>query len=344
MNTRPGVAISIVPLLSLMVLAGACSDNGQPEGDISVDLTVVDLPVIEDQARDTGANKDGLADATQTGDQILDLPAQDLSAADQTVADAGSDAIQGCGKFTAVGCCDGQTLKLCFGNKLVVTDCAAAGKPKCGWNLKWGWYACGTDGSSDPAGKAPRSCSATAPDATMSCGSFTSEGCCDGQTLKYCENGQVKVSDCTTSPKCGWDAASNFYDCGTKGYADPSGKHALSCSGPSPDSGLLFDSAPPFDSGPLDASIKPDAGDACKGISQDGCCAGEVLKFCNSSGKLVSTDCTATKNPKCGWAASYGWYDCGTKGTADPLGKLPKACPGTAVDAGAPDKALLDGP
>ena len=336
MKTPSSAAITSVSLLTCVILLGACSDDEQPPVDQSVDLTNVDVQVPSpDQAGDTKVAGDAVPDSAEadapTGDQTLDLPPGDLSTVDQAVADAGGDVGPGCGKFTSVGCCDGETLKLCAAGKLVVTDCTAAGKPKCGWNLKWGWYACGTNGSGDPSGKAPKSCSAPAPDAST-CGAVTTQGCCLGKTLKYCENGKLKVSDCTSSPKCGWDASSSFYDCGTKGAADPSGKHPLSCTGAA------------VDAGPVDATpdtAKPDLGDTCKGISKDGCCAGEVLKFCDSGGKVVTTDCTATKNPMCGWDPAYGWYNCGTKGAADPSGKLAKACPGTAPDAG-PDKAVPD--
>jgi len=317
-----------------MVLCG-CSDDEEPATDLSVDVAVdKDVPQ-PDTAADTKVSTDGEADMalgdSSLDDQIVDLPISDLPVSDQSVPDAGGDLGPGCGTVTALGCCDGETLKICVSNKLVTTDCAAAGKPKCGWDLKWGWYVCGTkQGLADPSGKAPKSCTATAPDASMGCGKVTTYGCCQGQTLKYCDNGKLKISDCTSSPKCGWDAASKFYDCGTTGAADPSGKHPLSCSGK------------PVDAGPLpDTSPTPDAGNNCKGITQNGCCAGEVLKFCDSGGKVVSTDCVATKNPKCGWDATYGWYNCGTKGAGDPSGKLPKACPGTAADAG-PDKALPD--
>ncbi len=341
MKTFTSAALTVA-LLACVVFSGACSDDDEPGADLAVDLPAVDLPgQVPDLPGDRGA-PDGAGDLpgadAPAADQTLDLPAVDLGAADlSTVADAGGDKGAGCGTHTAVGCCDGETLKLCVSNKLVVTDCAKAGKPKCGWNLKWGWYACGTDGKADPAGKSAKSCTATAPDAAVGCGAITTQGCCQGKTLKYCDSGKLKISDCSSSPKCGWDAASKFYDCGTGGGADPAGKHPLSCSGKPVDAGVVDAAAP-----------KPDAGNTCKGISKDGCCAGEVLKFCDSGGNVVSTDCTATKSPKCGWDASYGWYNCGTAGGADPSGKVLKACPGTVVpdmalpDVALPDKALPD--
>lgn len=337
MKTLTSAAL-FVALLACAGFWGACSDDDEPGVDLAVDLTVVDLPGPgPDLPGDTGA-LDAAGDLSTAdapaGDQTLDLPAADLATADLSVADAGGDKGAGCGAYTAVGCCDGETLKLCVSNKLVVTDCAKAGKPKCGWNLKWGWYACGSDGSGDPSGKSPKSCLAKPPDAAVGCGVITTQGCCQGTTLRYCDNGKLKISDCSSSPKCGWDAASKFYDCGTSGGSDPAGKHPISCTGTAVDAGAV-DAAADL--------AKPDAGNACKGISKDGCCAGEVLKFCDSGGNVVSTDCAATKNPKCGWDASYGWYNCGTAGGADPAGKLPKACPGTVVpDAALPDKSVPD--
>jgi len=61
------------------------------------------------------------------------------------------------------------------------------------------------------------------------CGPILYEGCCDGQTLKYCNNGTVFTQSCTTQPKCGWDASKNYYNCGTSGGSDPSGIYVKKC-------------------------------------------------------------------------------------------------------------------
>jgi hypothetical protein len=58
-------------------------------------------------------------------------------------------------------------------------------------------------------------------------------------------------------------------------------------------------------------------------LSYQGCCAGATVVYCDS-GTLKGLDCTA--NPSCGWDASFGYYDCGTSGSADPSGINPKSC------------------
>jgi len=63
------------------------------------------------------------------------------------------------------------------------------------------------------------------------CGNVSYEGCCEGQTLKYCENNQLKTIDCNQGPSCGWQPEGNFYDCGTSGSPDPSGMNPMNCGG-----------------------------------------------------------------------------------------------------------------
>lgn len=65
--------------------------------------------------------------------------------------------------------------------------------------------------------------------AQTGCGNITWEGCCSGNTLKYCENNAVKTIDCTQQPSCGWKAEQSYYDCGTSGGSDPSGAHPKNC-------------------------------------------------------------------------------------------------------------------
>ena len=63
------------------------------------------------------------------------------------------------------------------------------------------------------------------------CGGISFQGCCEGEVLKWCENDAPSQADCTAAgkPSCGWNASSNFYDCGTDGGADPSGQHPKAC-------------------------------------------------------------------------------------------------------------------
>ncbi|MBM4356309.1 MAG: trypsin-like serine protease, partial [Deltaproteobacteria bacterium] len=70
----------------------------------------------------------------------------------------------------------------------------------------------------------PKDCSGGA------CGSISYQGCCDGETLKYCEGGELKQINCSNKPLCGWQTGASFYDCGTNGTGDPSGDYPQDCS------------------------------------------------------------------------------------------------------------------
>lgn len=65
------------------------------------------------------------------------------------------------------------------------------------------------------------------------CGAVTFAGCCQGTTLKYCQDdGTLKVVDCSVAPPpkvkgCGWDET--FYNCENDNGPDPRGKHPIAC-------------------------------------------------------------------------------------------------------------------
>ncbi len=155
---------------------------------------------------------------------------------------ASPDGGSSCGKITATGCCDGETLWWCVASGLQHKSCAGA--PKCGWsNSKI--YDCDTTGTADPTGVSFMQCAALAGDAGLpttdgpgadggGCQGIKREGCCDGNTLKYCEDGKLKTLACKLNPRCGWLPNGQLYDCGTSGTADPAGKHAKACPGTKP--------------------------------------------------------------------------------------------------------------
>lgn len=66
--------------------------------------------------------------------------------------------------------------------------------------------------------------------------------------------------------------------------------------------------------------------DKCGGITFEGCCDGEILKWCEDF-HIQTLDCN--QNPKCGWNVDAKFYDCGTDGKADPTGINPQKCPCT---------------
>lgn len=96
---------------------------------------------------------------------------------------------------------------------------------------------CGDDGCGGSCGEcaAGQTCSGGVCEVTDpgqpvdECNGITYEGCCNGEELKYCENGTLKVGDCSAEASCGWDAANSFYNCGTAGGGDPTGAHPKNC-------------------------------------------------------------------------------------------------------------------
>ena len=112
------------------------------------------------------------------------------------------------------------------------------------------------------------------------CGDVSYEGCCDGATLKYCENDQLKTMDCNSKPACGWDAEKGFYNCGTGGTADPSGANPLSCGG-----GCV-----------PDCEGKKCGGDGCGGVC-GACPPGHACTAAGACEPTCTPDCT---NKVCG--------------------------------------------
>jgi MYXO-CTERM domain-containing protein len=182
----------------------------------------------------------------------------------------GTDAGPGCGAITYQGCCTGETaqvLHYCAGGKLVSQPCGPPGR--CGWDKANSLYACGASDGADPSGKLPRACPSAdggqhdalpVPDATgqdlSSCGALGYVGCCSGSTLFFCAGGKVLTLSCATSPLCGWNGGGGFYDCGTAGQSDPSGKHPIVCAMPLSDAGPLDGAA----EGSKDAAFAKDRG------------------------------------------------------------------------------------
>ncbi len=62
------------------------------------------------------------------------------------------------------------------------------------------------------------------------CGDLTWEGCCDGQTVRWCQDGVLNTENCNSADgQCGWLSSEGYYWCGTNGSADPSGTFPISC-------------------------------------------------------------------------------------------------------------------
>jgi len=180
-----------------------------------------------------------------------------------------------------------------------------------------------------------------------SCGDITYEGCCDGEVLRWCEDGQIQTMDCAGNPFCGWQTGEGFYNCDTDGAGDPSGVFPRDCGGsmgpvcgdgacdggetaascpadcgtvmPSPCGDGVCDPLETETSCPVDCAAASCDG----GITEAGCCEGQTLVFCTVDG-LKAADCAA--DLACGWNAAAGAYSCGTAGTPDPSGVRPHFC------------------
>lgn len=91
---------------------------------------------------------------------------------------------------------------------------------------------CGDDGCGSTCGDCAEDfdCSdeGQCVDPLPSCGVIPSIGCCDGLSLKFCQDDVLETVPCETV--CGWLADADYYDCdGNASGADPTGTHPIEC-------------------------------------------------------------------------------------------------------------------
>ncbi len=173
--------------------------------------------------------------------------------------------LDACAGLTYEGCCEGAVVRWCENGALQQVDCATSSTvpgPLCGWEATNGFYWCDTVGDPDPSGVFPQDCSGgcvpacggkvCGPDGCGgscgecadgqacvagqcdTCDGLTYEGCCEHDTVRWCENGQRYEVSCATSsagPLCTWLASAGYYWCGSAAVADPSGAFAPACPG-----------------------------------------------------------------------------------------------------------------
>jgi hypothetical protein len=188
------------------------------------------------------------------------------------------------------------------------------------------------------------------------CSGITFEGCCDPDgTLKYCENSkELKTINCNENNAafCGWNPDDKWYDCMTDGKKDPSGEFPYSClancsascdgkqcgpDGCGGTCGTCTGSA-------ICAANGTCVADTCGDIPAQGCCEGEILRFC-SENTVQNFDCAAQNMLHCGWSADMKSYTCGQEAAEDPAGKFKMECApapldDTAVTADAAEKNI----
>jgi agmatine/peptidylarginine deiminase len=246
--------------------------------------------------------------------------------------DCGGTEPAGCGDITYEGCCDGNLLKWCEYNKLQSQNCSNG----CGWNSSKKYYDCGYTGS-DPSGNFPKACPGTCtPNCTgKQCGDNGCGGSCGTcESGKTCQNNQcVGCTPNCTGKQCGDNGCGG--SCGTC----ESGKTCQNnqCVGCIPNctgkqcgdngcGGLCGTCQEGYQCDSNGQCILKE--DPCKGISWEGCCDGNMLYYCENN-QLITEDCTS--KPKCGWSTWSQYYNCGTKGNADPSGNHPMECPKACV-------------
>ena len=193
-----------------------------------------------------------------------------------------------CGNITYKGCCSGTTAKYCSSGTLKTKDCSKdkTNGPNCGWVTSKSYYSCNKTATKDPSGKYLRDCNKQ-PDAGTTkkdtgtkpgCGAIKSQGCCAGETVKWCSSGKLNTKSCASKPKCGWDSTKKYYTCGTKGQADPASKYPMKCpGGTTKDSGTKKDTGPTKQDGAVTkqdtGSTKQDTGTTGGGETDDEGCS-----------------------------------------------------------------------
>ena len=146
----------------------------------------------------------------------------------------------------------------------------------------------------------------------MACGNVSYAGCCDGATLTWCEENEIRIIDCTQNaeaPVCGWSDEAGFFDCSPYPFEEPTGTYPLNCDGSS-------------------GTGTTNPGGPCGSVSYEGCCSGQTLYYCDG-GQLETIDCAGGDALACGWNGDAGYFACGTDGSGDPSGANPLNCDGT---------------
>ena len=249
------------------------------------------------------------------------------------------------------GCCDGSTTFQCTasgsGPFLQVVECN-----NCGWipeydtgdEIESGFYWCALP-SEDPSGVHPWACEwtckgpvcdpPTGSGQAMECGPDGCAGTCglcpEGAV---CNRGTCCVPD-MGGKECGPDGCGAVVECGAgvkcseefeciQCGADPC--QAREC-GPDGCGGWCGTCA----GGDVCASGQ--CLSVCEGISEKGCCFGDILISCSGSGSVAAEKCGPGAN-YCGWdpdAEDFagnpgGAYACNANGEEDPSGQHPKSC------------------
>lgn len=112
-----------------------------------------------------------------------------------------------CGGETYTGRCDGNTVVWCENSQVYKQNCSDKGQT-CQYSSSKKYYACG-------ASPTPAPLPQPQPQPADPCQGETYTGRCQGNTVIWCENSQVKSLNCQTSygRSCGWSSSKGYYGC-----------------------------------------------------------------------------------------------------------------------------------
>jgi len=233
-----------------------------------------------------------------------------------------------CAEVGIHGCCDGSVVKVCETGELVETDCSTEGDGLvCGWVEDLGQYTCTDEALADPSGTVPMDCPACIPTCEgKDCGPDGCGGTC-GECGEggLCQDGVCCYPNCQNK-ECGPDGCGGT--CGECGEGEEciDGLCETICV-PDCAEAQCGDDGCGGSCGDCAVGQLCEEGqcvaDPCGGVGYQGCCIGELLKWCDD-GVLKTADCSG--KPHCGWSAA-GYYDCETDGFEDPSGEYPLECP-----------------
>jgi len=157
------------------------------------------------------------------------------AAPDRSKASAASLTRRATALGSCVGRCSGYS-GLCSCQRTCLTrgHCCADDNQVCACKPQCTAKQCGGDGCGGTCGQcgANEQCDANSQCVPTrgACAGIPAKGCCKGEVLHWCHDGQHESLDCEASsiPYCGWSEFS-VYDCWTPGDPEPTGTHAMAC-------------------------------------------------------------------------------------------------------------------
>lgn len=120
------------------------------------------------------------------------------------------------GNWVEDGACQGGTCEVAAGGYDGLCNPNGVSSQVC-WGPEW---ECGCN-----------DCEMACPEGSLCPEGLTAVGCCDGDTLVTCQDGEPNEAACPAG--CGWDYGNNYYDCANgsiqPGTSDPTGNAPRSC-------------------------------------------------------------------------------------------------------------------